>query len=50
MNDLITPGLSQLPALPVEEVKQTVDKVGAYVDALAAAKKATTDQNTIRLT
>lgn len=47
MNDLITPGLSQLPALPVEEVKQTVDKVGAYVDALAAAKKATTDQNTI---
>lgn len=47
MNDLVTPGLSQLPALPVEEVKQTVDKVGAYVDALAAAKKATTDQNTI---
>lgn len=47
MNDLITPGLSQLPSLPVEEVKQTVDKVGAYVDALAAAKKATTDQNTI---
>lgn len=47
MNELVTPGLSQLPALPVEEVKQTVDKVGAYVDALAAAKKATTDQNTI---
>lgn len=47
MNELITPELSQLPALPVEEVKQTVDKVGAYVDALAAAKKATTDQNTI---
>ena len=47
MNELIAPELSQLPALPVEEVKQTVDKVGAYVDALAAAKKAVTDQNTI---
>ena len=47
MNELIAPELSQLPALPIEEVKQTVDKVGAYVDALAAAKKAVTDQNTI---
>lgn len=47
MNELITPGLSQLPSLPVEDVKQTVDKVGAYVDALAAAKRAATDQNTI---
>lgn len=47
MNELLTPELSQLPTLQVEEVKQTVDKVGAYVDALAAAKKATTDQNTI---
>ena len=47
MNELVTPMLSQLPALPVEDVKQTVDKVGAYVDALAAAKRATTDQDTI---
>lgn len=47
MNALITPELSQLPTLQVEEVKQTVDKVGAYVDALSAAKRATTDQNTI---
>ena len=47
MNVLITPELSQLPTLQVEEVKQTVDKVGAYVDALSAAKRATTDQNTI---
>lgn len=47
MNELITPSLSQLPSLPVEDVKQTVDKVGAYVDALAAAKRAATDQNTI---
>ena len=47
MNELIAPELSQLPALPIEEVKHTVDKVGAYVDALAAAKKAVTDQNTI---
>ena len=39
--------LSQLPTLPTEDIKQTVDKVGAYVDALAAAKRATTDQNTI---
>lgn len=47
MNELTTPLLSQLPTLPTEDIKQTVDKVGAYVDALAAAKKATTDQNTI---
>ena len=47
MNELITPGLSQLPALPVEEVKQTVDKVGGYIGMLVSAKKATTDQNTI---
>ena len=47
MNELITPGLSQLPALPVEEVKQTVDKVGGYIGMLVGAKKATTDQNTI---
>lgn len=47
MNELMTPMLSQLPALPIEDVKQTVDKVGAYVDALAAAKRATTDQSTI---
>lgn len=25
MNELITPGLSQLPALPIEDVKQTVE-------------------------
>lgn len=47
MNNLTTPMLSQLPTLPTEDIKQTVDKVGAYVDALAAAKRATTDQNTI---
>lgn len=47
MNELTTPMLSQLPSLPIEDIKQTVDKVGAYVDALAAAKRATTDQNTI---
>lgn len=39
--------MAQLPSMTVEEVKQTVDKVGAYVDALSAAKRATTDQNTI---
>ena len=47
MNELIAPELSQLPALPVEEVKQTVDKVGGYIGMLVGAKKATTDQNTI---
>lgn len=47
MNELTTPMISQLPSLPIEDIKQTVDKVGAYVDALAAAKRATTDQSTI---
>lgn len=47
MNELIAPELSQLPALPIEEVKQTVDKVGGYIGMLVGAKKATTDQNTI---
>lgn len=47
MNELTAPELSQLPSLPTEDIKQTVDKVGAYVDALAAAKRATTDQSTI---
>ena len=47
MNELTAPELSQLPSLPIEDIKQTVDKVGAYVDALAAAKRATTDQSTI---
>lgn len=47
MNELTTLELSQLPVMPVEDIKQTVDKVGAYVDALAAAKRAATDQSTI---
>ena len=47
MNELITPDLAQLPALPTDEVKDGVDKIGAYIGMLSAAKKATADQRTI---
>ena len=47
MNELITPELSQLPALPTSEVKEGVDKIGGYIGMLTAAKKATADQTII---
>lgn len=47
MNELITPELSQLPALPTSEVKAGVDKIGGYIGMLTAAKKATADQTII---
>ena len=47
MNELITPELSQLPAMPVNEVKDGVDKIGGYIGMLSAAKKATADQTII---
>lgn len=47
MNEIATPTMSQLPALPTGDIKHMVDKVGAYVDALTAAKRAATDQSTI---
>ena len=47
MNELITPELSQLPAMPVDEVKEGVDKIGGYIGMLQAAKKATADQTII---
>lgn len=47
MNELSTPELSQLPAMPVNEVKDGVDKIGGYIGMLQAAKKATADQSII---
>lgn len=47
MNELITPELSQLPAMPVDEVKEGVDKIGGYIGMLQAAKRATADQTII---
>jgi len=47
MNELITPELSQLPALPTNEIKEGVDKIGGCIRMLAAAKKATADQTVI---
>lgn len=47
MNELITPELSELPAMPVNEVKAGVDKIGGYIGMLSAAKKATADQSII---
>lgn len=47
MNELITPELSQLPSMPTDEIKEGVDKIGGYIGMLAAAKRATADQNII---
>jgi len=47
LNELITPELSQLPAMPVDEVKEGVDKIGGYIGMLQAAKRATADQTII---
>lgn len=47
MNELITPELSQLPAMPVDKVKEGVDKIGGYIGMLQAAKRATADQTII---
>ena len=47
MNELITPELSQLPAMPTTEIKIGVDKIGGYIGMLAAVKKATADQKII---
>lgn len=47
MNELITPELSQLPAMPINEVKEGVDKIGGYIGMLQSAKKATADQTII---
>lgn len=47
MNELITPELSQLPAMPVDEIKEGVDKIGGYIGMLQAAKRATADQTII---
>lgn len=47
MNELITPELSQLPSMPTDEIKEGVDKIGGYIGLLAAAKRATADQNII---
>lgn len=47
MNELITPELSQLPALPTNEIKEGVDKIGGCIGMLAAAKRATADQTII---
>lgn len=47
MNELITPELSQLPAMQINEIKEGVDKIGGYVGMLMAAKKATADQKII---
>ena len=47
MNELITPELSQLPAMQINEIKEGVDKIGGYVGMLMAAKKATADQRII---
>ena len=47
MNELITPELSQLPALPTNEIKEGVDAIGGYIGILSAAKRATADQTTI---
>ncbi len=47
MNELITPELSQLPTMPVDEVKEGVDKIGGYIGMLQAAKRATADQTII---
>ncbi len=47
MNGLITPELSQLPAMSVDEVKEGVDKIGGYIGMLQAAKRATADQTII---
>lgn len=43
MNDLIIP-TKDLPVLSDVEVKESVDKIGAYVNALSASKKAVTEQ------
>lgn len=47
MNELITPELSQLPSMPTDEIKEGVDKIGGYIGMLAAAKRATADQDII---
>ena len=47
MNELITPELSQLPAMPVNDIKDGVDKIGGYIGMLQSAKRATADQTII---
>ena len=47
MNELITPELSQLPAMPTDEIKEGVDKIGGYIGMLQAARKVTADQSII---
>lgn len=44
MNELITPELSQLPAMPVSDIKDGVDKIGGYIGMLQSVKRATADQ------
>ena len=47
MNELITPELSQLPTMPVNDIKDGVDKIGGYIGMLQSAKRATADQKII---
>lgn len=47
MNELITPELSQLPAMQTDEIKEGVDKIGGYIGMLQSAKRATADQTII---
>ena len=47
MNELVTPELSQLPAMQTDEIKDGVDKIGGYIGMLSAARKATADQTII---
>lgn len=47
MNELITPELSQLPAMPANDIKDGVDKIGAYIGVLQSAKRAMADQSII---
>ena len=44
MNELVMTDPKQLPSLPTDEVKDGVDKIGAIIGALSAAKKACADQ------
>lgn len=46
MNEPVIVG-QNLPVLSDVEVKESVDKIGAYVNALSASKKAVTDQSVI---